>query len=98
MLLKQTVHRSREHRLIFGTRWSPAQPTTEPAKEDSGTMKRDEQEYGNVNPNAPPELSRFAFLIAKWRCNAALKRGDRTWESLKATWEGRLILDGYVCC
>src|SRR6266849_2322418 len=26
-------------------------------------MKRDEQEYGKLNPKAPPELSRFAFLI-----------------------------------
>jgi hypothetical protein len=29
-------------------------------------------------------------------CDAELKRGDGIWESLKATWEGRLILDGYV--
>jgi hypothetical protein len=73
-----------------------ARPTTKPAEEDSGAMKRDEQEYGNLNPNAPRELSRFAFLIGKWRCDAKLKRGDGTWESLKATWEGRVILDGYV--
>jgi hypothetical protein len=59
-------------------------------------MKRDEREYGKLNPNAPPELSRFAFLIGEWRCDAELKRGDGTWESLKATWEGRPILDGYV--
>jgi hypothetical protein len=59
-------------------------------------MKRDEQEYGKLNPNAPPELSRFAFLIGEWRCDAELKRGGGIWESLKAKWEGRLILDGYV--
>ena len=59
-------------------------------------MKRDEQEYGKPNPNAPPELSRFAFLIGKWRCEAKLKRDEGTWENLKATWEGRYILDGYV--
>ena len=74
----------------------PARPTTKAEEEDSGAMKRDEQEYGKLNPNAPPELSRFAFLIGKFRCEAALKRGDGTWESLKATWEGRLILDGYA--
>jgi len=74
----------------------PAQRMREPAKEDSWPMKRNEQEYGKPSPNAPPELSRFAFLIGKWRCEAKLEREDGTWESLKATWEGRYILDGYV--
>ena len=59
-------------------------------------MKKDEQEHGKLNPKAPPELSRFAFLIGKWSCNAELKQSDGTWENLKATWEGRFILDGYV--
>jgi hypothetical protein len=59
-------------------------------------MRRDEPGYGRLNPNAPAELSRFTFLIGKFRCDAALKRGDGTWEDLKATWEGRAILDGYV--
>jgi hypothetical protein len=36
------------------------------------------------------------FLLANVRCDAKLKRGDGTWDSLKATWEGRSILDGYV--
>ncbi len=74
----------------------PAQPTREPAEEDSQAMKRVEAEYGKPNPNAPPELSRFAFLIGKWRCDAKLKREDGTWQSLNATWEGRFILDGYA--
>jgi len=73
-----------------------AQPTREPAEEDSQAMKRVEEEYGKLNRNAPPELSRFAFLIGKWHCDAKLKREDGTWESLEATWEGRFILDGYV--
>lgn len=74
----------------------PARTTSQPAKEDSQAMKRSEQEYGKPNPNAPPELSRFAFLVGKWRCEVKLKREDGTWESLKATWEGRYILDGYA--
>ena len=24
---------------------------------------------GNPNPKAPPELSEFAFMIGKWRCD-----------------------------
>jgi hypothetical protein len=54
------------------------------------------KDYGKLNPNAPPELSRFAFLIGEFHCDAKLKRPDGTVESFKATWEGRFILDGYV--
>jgi len=59
-------------------------------------MKTDQQDSGKLNPSAPADLSRFAFLIGKWRCDAALKRDDGTWEHLQAAWEGRFILDGYV--
>jgi hypothetical protein len=55
-----------------------------------------EQEYGKANPNAPRELSRFAFLVGKWQGQAKLLRDDGTWENLKVTWEGRYILDGYA--
>jgi hypothetical protein len=48
------------------------------------------------NPHAPPQLSRFAFLIGTWRCEAKLKRDDGTWQDLGGTWEGRYILDGYA--
>ena len=58
-------------------------------------MKQDEQEYGRPSPDAPPELSRFAFLIGKWRGEAKL-RDEKTWENLKVMWEGRYILDGYA--
>jgi hypothetical protein len=73
-----------------------AQRTEAPAEEDSRPMNRDEQGFGKLNPNAPPELSRFAFLIGKWRCEAKLRRDDGTLENLKGTWEGRYILDGYA--
>jgi len=53
-------------------------------------------EPAKINPNAPPELSQFAFLIGEFRCDAKADRGDGTWVSLNATWEGRFILDGYV--
>jgi uncharacterized protein DUF1579 len=57
-------------------------------------MSGNENKGGQPNPNAPPELQRFAFLIGNWRCDARLKRDDGTWEHLKATWNGRYILDG----
>jgi hypothetical protein len=59
-------------------------------------MDRDEEKYGRPNSSAPQELSRFAFLIGTWRCNARLKREDGVWETLQATWVGRYVLDGYV--
>lgn len=69
---------------------------TQAQEENSQPMKRSEQEYGKLNPSAPSELSRFAFLIGKWRCDAKLRPENGTWESFKATWEGRYILDGYA--
>jgi len=48
------------------------------------------------NPRAPPELSRFAFLLGDWRCDARVKLPDGGWQAFQATWTGRYILDGYV--
>jgi hypothetical protein len=59
-------------------------------------MDREKQQYGRQNPSAPQELSRFAFLIGTWRCEAKLKRDDGSWENLQATWVGRYVLDGFV--
>ena len=69
-------------------------PATAAAEDDP--MKPDEQTYGKPNPNAAPELSRFAFLIGNWRGEAKLKRDEGTWDNLKVEWEGRYILDGYA--
>ncbi len=44
--------------------------------------------------NAPEELTRFAFLIGRWRCEAKLKSDDGEWQRFEATWVGRFILDG----
>jgi hypothetical protein len=49
-----------------------------------------------LNPNAPPELAQFAFLVGEWRCDVVIKQPDGSWGSLKATWEARFILDGYA--
>jgi hypothetical protein len=55
-----------------------------------------DQSFGSANPKAPAELSRFAFLIGDWRCDARIKVGDGDWQRYEATWLGRYILDGYV--
>jgi len=58
-------------------------------------MDQVEQEFGKANPNAPAALSRFAFLIGRWRCEArVLTNGE--WQMLQATWLGHFILDGYA--
>jgi hypothetical protein len=41
-------------------------------------------------------LSRFAFLIGDWRCEARVKSADGAWQSLQGTWVGRFILDGHA--
>jgi hypothetical protein len=58
-------------------------------------MNRD-KEYGTPNPKAASELSQFAFIIGKWRCDARVKGEDGTWQPYQATWVGSYILDGHV--
>ena len=55
-----------------------------------------DQKLGKPNPNAPAALSRFAFLIGRWRCEARVRSASGEWETLQATWLGRFILDGYA--
>jgi hypothetical protein len=43
------------------------------APEDDHPMDQVEQEFGKANPNAPAALSRFAFLIGRWRCEARVR-------------------------
>lgn len=59
-------------------------------------MDQVDQEFGKPNPNAPAALSRFAFLIGRWRCEARVKLANGEWQTFQATWLGRFILDGYA--
>jgi hypothetical protein len=59
-------------------------------------MDRAEEGFGKRNPGAPAALSRFAFLIGTWRCDAKVLLPDGKWQSFDATWTGRFILDGYA--
>ncbi len=38
-------------------------------------MEYVEQKFGKLNPNAPAALSRFAFLIGRWACEAKVGVG-----------------------
>jgi hypothetical protein len=59
-------------------------------------MDQVEENFGEPNPNAPAPLSRFAFLIGKWTCEARVRSADGEWQTLQGTWTGRFILDGYA--
>jgi hypothetical protein len=59
-------------------------------------MDQIDQEFGNPNPNAPAALSRFAFLIGRWRCEARVRSAEGEWQTFEARWLGRFILDGYA--
>lgn len=52
--------------------------------------------FGERNPDAPAALSRFAFLIGEWRCEANLKVAEGKSRILRANWVGRFVLDGYA--
>ena len=76
--------------LIGATRPGAAAP------EDNQSMDPVKQEFGKPNPKAPAALSRFAFLIGRWRCEARVSSANGEWQTLQATWLGRFILDGYA--
>src|SRR5271167_1459991 len=59
-------------------------------------MNQVDQELGKPNPKAPAALSRFAFLIGRWRCEAKVRSANGEWQTFEAMWLGRLILDGYA--
>jgi hypothetical protein len=66
------------------------------AAAEDNPMDEAEQEFGKPNPNAPAALSRFAFLIGRWRCQARVRSANEEWQTFEATWLGRFILDGYA--
>jgi hypothetical protein len=65
------------------------------SKSATGTSEV-EHDFGQPNPNAPAALSRFAFLVGRWRCDARVKQPSGEWQAFQATWVGRYILDGYA--
>jgi hypothetical protein len=59
-------------------------------------MEQNEQRVDKPNPNAPAELSRFAFLIGRWQFDAKFKSANGEWQAFQGTWLGHYILDGYA--
>jgi hypothetical protein len=59
-------------------------------------QRKQKQRVDKPNPNAPAELSRFAFLIGQWRFDAKFKSANGEWLTFQGTWVGHYILDGYA--
>jgi len=72
----------------------PTRPAA--AAAEDAPMDQVDQKFGKPNPDAPAALSRFAFLIGRWRCEAKVRSANGEWQTLEATWLGRFILDGHA--
>jgi hypothetical protein len=66
------------------------------AAAEDARMDQVDQEFGNLNPNAPAALSQFSFLIGRWRCEAKVRSANGEWQTFRAMWLGRFILEGYA--
>ncbi len=51
--------------------------------------------FGLPNPEAPPELQQFAFMIGEFDTEEHIRNQDGTWRKSKATWNARYFLNGY---
>ena len=56
----------------------------------------DSTPYGRLNPKAPPELARFAFLVGRWRCDVRITPPGSAELRFRGEWTGRYVLDGYA--
>jgi hypothetical protein len=70
--------------------------TRRAAAAEKDPMDQIDQKFGKPNPDAPTALSRFAFLIGRWRCEAKVRPDNGEWQTFEAAWLGRFILDGYA--
>jgi hypothetical protein len=52
--------------------------------------------FGQLHPDAPRELARFAFLVGRWRCQSRVKSAGGAWRTHPAAWVSRFVLDGYA--
>jgi hypothetical protein len=67
---------------------------THTSRDGGRSMRQVKREFGKLNPKAPRELSRFAFLIGNWRFEARVESSDGKSHFFQGTWAGRYILDG----
>jgi hypothetical protein len=63
---------------------------------EDDAMDASDQDFGKLNPKAPVELERFAFLLGAWSGEAKLKLDGGGTQTFQVKWVGRTILDGYA--
>lgn len=60
-----------------------------------GDTQPPRQDFGQPHPEAPDELSQFAFLIGHWQCDMTYTQADwKTVSQGRATWTAYYIQDG----
>ena len=59
-------------------------------------MTETKEEFGSLNPNAPKELERFAFLIGRWKGAGRTFNEDGSERPYELEWVGRYALDGHA--
>lgn len=63
---------------------------------DPACLGTDVKDFGQLNPNAPPETEQFGRLVGAWDCTIANLNADGSWSTNQATWIWKYILDGYA--
>ena len=51
--------------------------------------------YGRPNPDAPPELTQFDFMVGEFDCEEATRNQDGTWNEFLAVWNAAYFLNGH---
>lgn len=50
--------------------------------------------FGRLNPQAPPEVAQFSFMVGRFLSTEERRRPDGSYETRTAIWEARYILNG----
>ena len=54
-----------------------------------------ENPFGLPNPEAPPEIAQFAFMIGEFATEEHIRNSDGSWRRSQATWNARYFLNGH---
>ncbi len=50
--------------------------------------------FGRLNPQAPPEVAQFSFMVGRFQSTEERRRPDGSYERRTAIWEAKYILNG----
>jgi hypothetical protein len=50
--------------------------------------------YGRPNPDAPPELQQFDFMVGEFNCSDRSLQQDGSWKEMKTIWNARYFMNG----